>query len=112
MPGLDRIVTVGIEAEGRRPEHGDYISGEITYYRVWAQQQDGGSRSILGEDGFTLVRLRRYLMRYRKDMNLELIRPDMLTITDELGLIWYAENLDVSDGRSRYVTLAVVLDNN
>ena len=104
MPLLNRIITIGIEAEGDRDEDGHYIPGPSTDYRVWAATQGQGSTDAETVGGTRIFEIRQFTVRF-----LEVIaraRTDLMTITDEYGYLWEPEEIAEGSRRRRYIEIS------
>ena len=63
MAELDRVITVGIEAEGHR-EDGIYIPGPVTNYRVWARRESVVESDVESPAGTRIKALVRWRIRW------------------------------------------------
>ena len=69
MPqGLDRIITVRVQAEGMRNEHGEFVEGAVTPIRVWASRRDRDLTDIAEEGGTRGEARRDWRIRWRADL--------------------------------------------
>ena len=63
MP-LDRPATVRLNPSGRRNEHGEFVAGAATEYRVWATRIESGANRELEREGSRQERIGRYRLRW------------------------------------------------
>ena len=103
MAELDRLITLNIEVPGSRNEHGEYVDGPVTAYRVWAFTDSSLNDIDLGAEGFRLSNTRRYRIRWRQDVATTPVA--MLQIVDETGRVYVVTELE-EEGRQRFQTLS------
>ena len=64
MPNFDRRITVNVEAEGHRNEHGEYQPGPVTAHGLWAEKYDLRLEDVLDSGGDRQNVERRWTIRY------------------------------------------------
>ena len=108
MADLDRLITLNIEGPGGRNQHGEYVDGPVTAYRVWAFTDSSLNDIDLGAEGFRLSNTRRYRIRWRQDVATTPVA--LIQVVDEIGRVYTVTRVD-EEGRQRFQTLdCVVVD--
>ena len=95
MP-IDRLIVVAVSATGARDEHGEYIDGDVTAYRVWAERKDRSQEDKQTEGGSLDETRRNWRIRWVKaiaDMPVS-----MVAVTDD-GLAFNVLNMVEITGR-------------
>ena len=105
MP-LDRIITVHLQALGKRVE-GRYSDGSITTYRVWAERISSGATDEASE-GIGTVTQAVVTWRVRWLEAFARHRIDLMSIEDGSGFAWNVEAVNESDERRRYLELGAI----
>ena len=119
---LDRRITIHIEAIGRRATQqdvddglmidgvlvfpGDYIDGPTASYPVWAEQRAAGSSDTATSGGTVITSVRNYSVRWFHALAVSVIA--FVSIEDEDGLIWDADDVSLSDARRRVITISAL----
>ena len=104
MP-LDRLITVRLEALGKRVE-GKYVDGPITAYRVWAERTSGGGSTDEASGGGTVVQAV-VMWRIRWVTEIARHRVDLMSIEAD-GFFWNVEAVNESDERRRFIELRAI----
>ena len=102
MP-LDRVIRAGIEAEGHRDDQGEYVPGPVTWHRIWAQVNDGGSSDVLTPGGTIVLARKEFIIRWRQDIATTL--PPLLHIEDEYGQAFNVELIVDYPTRRRHIRI-------
>ena len=106
MAGLDRRITLEIQAEGTVNQFGENVPGATTTYGIWARQQSAGQADVNTGYGILPAGARTYLVRWFRE--LALTRSSLIQIKDEDGVQWVCDDISESDARRRYVSLQMV----
>ena len=98
--GLDRRLTIGIEAEGTVNQHGEYLPGPVIEHGVWATREDVSLETNLEAGGSRTETRRDVVVRWRADI--ASTPPARLTFTDA-GVNFQVVNVVeiTADGRQR-----------
>ena len=107
MP-LDHLITVKHTPPGHRNQYGEWVPGVPVPYRVWATIEDSGSTDEETADGTRIAAIKSYTFRWVSALAGALITQ--LTITDENGTLWDAEDVRTNEerGRRRFITIEAV----
>ena len=108
MPqGLDRIVTLNIQAEGDRDDTGEFVPGKVTTSRVWATRDDRSLENVIEAGGARGIAERGYKVRWRSDLASTL--PTNVSIRDGSQSFQVSNVTEDSEGqgRRRYLLLEV-----
>ena len=108
MAGLDRPITLHLQAEGHRDEQGRYVPGPVTDVRVWAQIDDGGEADTLTEGA--VVVLARAVFAVRWTQAVIDTPPSRMEITDDNGRRWNVDTVTDFIARRRFVQITAVTE--
>ena len=104
---LDRRITIRIgDGAGTRNIFGEFIPGDFTDYEVWAEQRGAGSADVESAGGTVVQAARGYTVRWFQELNVANIA--FVTVIDEDGFNWNAENITESDARRRLIYIETV----
>ena len=103
MP-FDTRITVLIEAEGHRDEHGEYVDGPTTEYARWCDESGAGSGDQATGGGLVLTQGRTFVVRWFRELA---VAPEtFVKVRDNLGLIWGSDGIGISDARKRFIVIS------
>ena len=114
---FDRRITIRIEAPGHRAtaeeaaqdpdlSPGEYVTGPVTSYPVWAERRSAGSNDQPTTSGFITVSVQNYTVRWFQA--LEIANLALVEIEDEFGQIWDPDSIAPGDARRRLITLQCI----
>ena len=106
MPqGLDRIVTLNIQAEGDRDDTGEFVPGKATTSRVWATRDDRSLENVIEAGGDRGIAERAYKVRWRSDLASTL--PTNISVQDGTQSFQVSNIVEETEGhdRRRYMVL-------
>ena len=104
MP-LDHLVTVTHTPPGHRNEFGEWVLGVPVPYRVWATIEDSGSTDEETADGTRIAAIKSFTFRWVSV--LARVPISELTVLDEYGTLWDAEDVRTNEERGRRRFLAI-----
>ena len=104
MAGLDRRITINIQAEGEYVR-GEYVPGDVTPFNVWAQQRGAGSVDIDTIGGVAIAQSRVYIVRWFQA--LEDATVNRVSVIAG-GVTWNVENIAESSARQRFFSIETV----
>ena len=106
MP-LDRRITVRIgDGAGTRNQFGEFMPGDFTDYPLWAEQRGAGSADAETAGGTVVQAARGYTVRWFQELAVANIV--FVTVIDEDGFNWNAENISESDARRRLIYIEAI----
>ena len=105
MAFLDRRITLHIQAEGHRDNHGRYIPGPVTDVEVWAQVTDGGQSDVLFGGCVIVVSRAVFSIRWRSDVAATPVSRLSLTFD---GQVWNCETVTNFADRHRFLQIAAM----
>ena len=108
MP-LDRRIVVHIEELGSYDDAGVYHAGPVTDYRVWCQEDDGGSQQVETPGGDYLLQRKTWLVRYNRIFALAFTA--FMSVTDANGRNFEVQEIEVNTDqqlRRRLILIAGV----
>ena len=85
---------------------GDYIPGPIANYPVWAEQRAAGSSDTPTSGGTVITNVRTYSVRWFQQLAVSVIA--FVSIEDEDGFVWDADDVALSDARRRVITISAL----
>ena len=104
---LDRRITVRIgDGAGERNMFGEFIPGAFVDYVVWAEQRGAGSADAETAGGTVVQAARSYTVRWFSELAVANIA--FVTVIDEDGFNWNAENISESDARRRLIYIETI----
>ena len=107
---LDRIIDLNIQDEGDRDDTGEFVPGEVTSSRVWAERDDKALEDIEQEGGSRNVARRNYRLRWRSDLAATV--PTNITIMDGSQVFQVSNIVEEEEGygRRRFMVLEVTAE--
>ena len=103
MP-FDTRITVLIESEGYRDEHGEYVDGATVEYARWADESGAGSGDTVTEGGLLTTSGRTFVVRWFSELA---VAPEtFVKVRDNLNQVWYSEGISLSDARKRFIVIS------
>ena len=103
MPA-DRLITVMIEAEGSRPQYGEYVLGSFTSIRTWASRRDLVREDLDLPEGVRPNTRRTWRIRW--DSRIVATPTVHLWVVDEENLLFDVENVvEVTEQPGRMANL-------
>lgn len=100
---FDRRITVRIESEATLNQFNEPIPGPVTDYPRWAEQRSAGSVDQATGGGVVIVASRSFTVRDFVELRNAPI--NFVSVVDEDGQAWDAENIVLSDARRRFIII-------